>query len=88
MYYDLGSDPGEHNNLFPAKLDGGWMFELFLWYRVSRVARDAARLRSSCTGEVGRRFANRPLISTAIVGITTNALVDEDFLRPFAGRGK
>ena len=30
MYYDLGSDPGEHNNLFPAKLDGGWMFELFL----------------------------------------------------------
>jgi hypothetical protein len=30
MYYDLGSDPGEHNNLFPAKLDGGWMFALFL----------------------------------------------------------
>ena len=30
MYYDLGSDPAEHNNLFPAKLDGGWMFELFL----------------------------------------------------------
>ena len=32
MYYDLGRDPGEHNNLFPAKLDGGWMFELFLPY--------------------------------------------------------
>ncbi len=30
MVFDLGSDPGERNSLFPAKMDIGWMFELIL----------------------------------------------------------
>ena len=28
IVYDLGSDPGERNNLFTAKMDIGWMFEM------------------------------------------------------------
>ena len=32
MIYDLGSDPGEMNNLFADKMDIGWMFELALPY--------------------------------------------------------
>jgi arylsulfatase len=28
MFFDLGSDPGEHYNLFNTKLDMGWMFEV------------------------------------------------------------
>lgn len=28
MFFDLGSDPGEHYNLFSTKLDMGWMFEV------------------------------------------------------------
>ena len=28
MAFDLASDPGEKNNLFPAKMDIGWMYEV------------------------------------------------------------
>jgi arylsulfatase A-like enzyme len=30
MIFDLGSDPGERNNLFAARMDGNWMFEFIL----------------------------------------------------------
>jgi arylsulfatase A-like enzyme len=30
IVFDLGSDPGEQNNLFADKMDIGWMFELIL----------------------------------------------------------
>jgi arylsulfatase len=30
MVYDLGSDPGERNSLFGAKMDIGWMYEMIL----------------------------------------------------------
>jgi hypothetical protein len=30
MAYDLGSDPGERNSLFGAKMDIGWMYEMIL----------------------------------------------------------
>ena len=32
MFFDLGSDPSEKNNLASAKMDCGWMFELILPY--------------------------------------------------------
>jgi len=32
MIYDLGSDPGERNSIFAAKMDNSWMFEIALPY--------------------------------------------------------
>jgi hypothetical protein len=32
MVYDLGSDPGERNNLFSDKMDIGWMMEIVFPY--------------------------------------------------------
>ena len=51
MLFDLGSDPGEKNNLFNDKMDIGWMFEILVLPNALQYARSVAQYPNIKPGE-------------------------------------
>jgi arylsulfatase A-like enzyme len=61
MFFDLGSDPGEHYNLFDRKLDMGWMFGVVL----SAIAEYRASIAKYPNIEPGSEFDGYPAEESA-----------------------
>jgi len=50
MFFDIGSDPGERNNLALAKIDVGWMLEV-VWPYVGEYEKSIAKYPNIKPGE-------------------------------------
>jgi arylsulfatase len=67
MIYDLGSDPGENNNLFSDRMDVGWMYFLILPY-VAEYEKSIAQYPNIKPGEEFEGYPKPAAPAIAAVG--------------------